>query len=155
MAAASPAHPRSLGRFRIVRSLGRGAQSEVYLAFDPRLEREVALKTVRLSDVDPSAAQTLLREARTVSKLNHPSIVSVFEADTADGSPYLIFEYVRGQTLAHRLRSGKKLSAQEAVALLLPVLAVKTYLPTRVIQHGAAWPAAMMAVNAPFRNRPS
>lgn len=126
---------RSFGRFNIVRPLGNGAQSEVYLAFDPRLEREVALKTVRLTDSDPTAVATLLREARTVSKLSHPHIVPVFEADMADGHPYLIFEYVRGCSLFERLQNGKALEPQAAARLMLPVLAAVEHAHRHNIIH--------------------
>ncbi len=100
----TPAQPALLGRFELRRILGRGAQSIVWLAFDPRLEREVAIKVIKVgTSSDASALAQWLQEARSVSRLTHPNIVPVFEADVQDQQPYLVFEYVPGQTLAVRL----------------------------------------------------
>ena len=68
-----------IGRFEIVRELGRGAQSIVYLAHDPHLEREVAIKTLRFARSDPDKNKQLLAEARMASQLRHPNIVSVLD----------------------------------------------------------------------------
>ena len=93
--------PTTLGRFELRRILGRGAQSVVWLAFDPRLEREVAIKLMKVGQgSDASAIAQWLQEARSVSRLTHPNIVPVFEADVQDQQPYLVFEYVPGQTLS-------------------------------------------------------
>jgi len=66
---------KHIGRFEIVRELGRGAQSIVYLARDPHLQRQVAIKTVHFGHPDASQNRQLLAEARMVSQLRHPSIV--------------------------------------------------------------------------------
>ena len=71
---------KKIGRFDIVRELGRGAQSVVYLARDPHLEREVAIKTLHFTRPDPEQNRVLLAEARTVSQMRHPNIVPIFEA---------------------------------------------------------------------------
>ena len=74
-----------IGRFEIVRELGRGAQSVVYLARDPQLQREIAIKTLHFSKPDPAQNKTLLAEARAVSKLRHPNLVPIFEAGEEAG----------------------------------------------------------------------
>ncbi len=93
---------KKVGRFNIIRELGRGAQGAVYLAQDPQLEREVAIKMLR------PGAQTdrLLREARIVSKLQHPNIVPLYDAGEQQGEPYLIYAYIDGGTLATMLKGG-------------------------------------------------
>lgn len=112
-----------LGRFELRRILGRGAQSVVWLAFDPRLEREVAIKLMKVDQgSDASAIAQWLQEARSVSRLTHPNIVPVFEADVQDQQPYLVFEYVSGQTLATLLGKRGALPPGEALALMLDVL---------------------------------
>ncbi|MBP6763737.1 MAG: HDOD domain-containing protein [Rubrivivax sp.] len=118
-AVASPV--RKLGRFHLLRELGRGAQARVWLAHDPQLEREVALKLLN-PEADAEALSQWLQEARAVSRLTHPNIVPVFEADDNEGQPYLVFEYVEGPTLAEARRSKPRLPAREAVTLLLGVL---------------------------------
>ena len=115
------ATPRRLGRFELHRVLGRGAQATVWLAHDPRLEREVAVKLLDAAAGAP-AVNEWLHEARAVSRLNHPNIVPVFEADQQSGQAYLVFEYVDGSTLAARLRQRGALPAREAVTLMLGVL---------------------------------
>ncbi|NDP40131.1 MAG: HDOD domain-containing protein [Rhodoferax sp.] len=117
------AQPATLGRFELRRILGHGAQSMVWLAFDPRLEREVAIKLMKIgAGSDASAVAQWLQEARSVSRLTHPNIVPVFEADVQDQQPYLVFEYVPGQTLAARLAQRGALLPAEAVTLMLSVL---------------------------------
>ncbi len=75
---------RTIGRFTVISELGKGAQGAVYLAHDPQLDRKVAIKTLR-----PGASQTeiLLREARIVSKLQHPNIVPLYDAGENQGTP--------------------------------------------------------------------
>lgn len=120
MPALAPAQAR-LGRFELRRQLGRGAQATVWLAFDPRLEREVAVKLMHVG-ATASAADAWLQEARSVSRLNHPHIVPLFEADLHDQQAYLVFEFVPGQTLAERLRARGPMPAREAVQMTIDVL---------------------------------
>ena len=121
--AASASPTSHLGRFELRRVLGKGAQATVWLGFDPRLEREVAVKLMRpAAGTDAAAVNQWLQEARSVSRLTHPHIVPVFEADIHDQQPYLVFEYVPGRTLAEHLRSRGALPPREAVQLMLGVL---------------------------------
>ncbi|MFG6433310.1 protein kinase domain-containing protein [Roseateles sp. LYH14W] len=117
--------PPQLGRFRLLSRLGEGAQATVWLAHDPLLDREVAVKLLKaqaLDTAEPGTVDEWLHEARAVSRLTHPNIVPVFEADTQGGRSYLVFEYVSGGTLSERLRAGPKLTAAETVTLMLGVL---------------------------------
>lgn len=113
--------PPELGRFRLLRRLGEGAQATVWLAHDPRLDRDVALKVLH-AGADAAAIDAHLHEARAVSRLTHPNIVPVFEADMQGGQAYLVFEFVDGPTLAQRLRQGPALKARAAVELMLGIL---------------------------------
>lgn len=117
------AMPATLGRFELKRLLGQGAQAKVWLAFDPRLEREVAIKLMKpMRGADASVLSQWLAEARSVSRLTHPNIVPVFEADVQDQQPYLVFEYVAGQTLTQLLAEQGAQSATQAVTLMVDVL---------------------------------
>ena len=112
-----------LGRFELKRVLGEGAQATVWLGFDARLEREVAVKMMRAdAAADPVAVNQWLQEARSVSRLTHPNIVPVFEADVHQQQPYLVFEYVPGLTLAQHVRTHGALAAPQAVAMVVGVL---------------------------------
>ena len=121
MAPATVVPPGQLARFELLREIGQGTQARVWLAHDPRLDREVAIKLLKL-DGDTQALAASLAEARAVSRLTHPNIVPVFEADEHQGQPYLVFEYVEGPTLAQALRMQPVRDAAEAVGLMLGVL---------------------------------
>lgn len=113
---------RTLGRYELRAALGKGAQSSVWRAFDPRLDREVALKLHRTQASDPQALSIWLREARAVSRLSHPHIVPLFEADVHEQHPYLVFELVEGPTLAQRLRDQGAMPARDAAQMMCGVL---------------------------------
>ena len=123
MAANTVQESSRLGRFELRKVLGQGAQATVWLAHDPRLDREVALKLMHpgaASDTDVVAQW--LQEARSVSRLTHPNIVPVFEAELHQQQPYLVFEYVPGSTLAEVLRKRGAVPPREGVNLMLGVL---------------------------------
>ena len=112
-----------LGRFELRKILGQGAQSTVWLGFDPRMEREVAIKVMRPGNgSDEKAVATWLQEARSVSRVNHPNIVPVYEADIQGRFPYLVFEYIAGNTLDQVIKTRGALHPREAVSLMLDVL---------------------------------
>ena len=119
-ATATPAR-RRVGRFELQRLLGRGAQASVWLAHDPRLQRDVAVKLLG-GGADAAAVSAWLNEARAVSRLSHPHIVPVFEADDGGGQPYLVFEYVEGGTLSEHVRQAGALPPRRAVELMTGVL---------------------------------
>lgn len=126
--------PAALGRFQIVRKLGEGTQSVVYLAFDPQLHREVAVKVFR---GQADNADALLNEARAVSRLSHAAIIPVFEAahDAQEGVAYLVFEYVAGPTLAEVLHQQGALEPLLVVKMLLPVLDAVAYAHANGVIH--------------------
>lgn len=95
--AASPEPERLLGRFEIVRELGRGAMGIVYLVFDPKLKRQLAIKV--LQACDEKAERRLEREAQTLARLAHPNIVTVFDVDVFEDRVYMTMEHVRGVSL--------------------------------------------------------
>lgn len=113
---------KQIGRFEIVRELGRGAQSVVYLARDPHLLREVAIKTLHFSRPDLQKNHQLLSEARLVSQLRHPNIIPIFEAGEEQGDVYLVFEFVPGKNLGAYLKASGRLTPVKAISILYPVL---------------------------------
>ncbi len=104
-----PARPigEMIGRYRLERELGAGGMGVVYVAFDPDLERRVALKVLRAT-TSPEAAQRLQREARAMARLNHPNVVTVHEVGTANGRDYIAMELIEGETLADWIRTAKR-----------------------------------------------
>ena len=112
-----------VGRFQLVKILGEGGQSTVWLAFDPRLERDVALKLLRSAGTaDGQAVSRWLEEARSVGRMTHPQIVPVYEADIHETRPYLVFKYVAGLPLDQHLQRHGAMPASQAVAVMADVL---------------------------------
>jgi serine/threonine protein kinase len=98
---------RDIGPYRIISLLGAGGMGEVYLAADSRLGRRVALKFLPLPFVvDPDRVRRFETEARAASALNHPNILTVFDIGQADGTHYIVTEYVESETLRARLDAG-------------------------------------------------
>ena len=142
-----------LGRFELRKILGRGAQSTVWLAFDPRMEREVAIKVMRNdSGSDAQALAQWLDEARSVGRVKHPNIVSVYEADMHDQQPYLVFEYIAGSTLDQILKQRGALAPHEAIALMLDVLEAVTVAHVAGVVHRDLKPSNVL-VDAAGRAR--
>ena len=100
------AHTR-IGRFEILALIGAGGMGEVYRARDTRLGRDVAIKVLPASlHANQAAIERFGQEARAASALNHAAILTVFDAGTEDGQPYLVTELLEGSTLRHRLALG-------------------------------------------------
>jgi len=112
---------RHIGRFEIRGELGRGAQSIVYLAWDPQLQREVAIKTLHFARPDAARNAVLFDEARTAGKFRHSNVVPIFDVGEADGDPYLVFERVTGRDLGDILRKDGPLAPVRAATLMRQV----------------------------------
>ena len=118
---------RTLGKYRILEPLGRGGMARVYRAYQPHLERHVAVKVVRadLGD-DETFLARFRREARAVAALRHPNIVQVFDFDVEGDLTYMVMEMLEGDSLKTRLNDyrtrGKRMPWGEMVRILLDVL---------------------------------
>src|SRR5215218_7127674 len=120
-------------RYRIDAVVGAGGMSTVYRAFDTVLERQVAIKLMhRDIAADADQLERFRREARAVAQLNHPHVVGVIDAGEATpdedppfgepvGMPYIVFEYVEGETLKDRIRRQRRLPVSEAVAYAIEI----------------------------------
>src|SRR3954452_24633015 len=109
-------------RFRLEEKVGAGGVSSVYRAFDPTLERWVAIQLMhRDISTDADQLERFRREARAVASLSHPHIVTVIDAGEDEGAPYIVFEYVDGETLKERIRRVGRLPIPEAVAYAVEI----------------------------------
>jgi eukaryotic-like serine/threonine-protein kinase len=123
-ASSSPAAPQKIGRFHILRELGHGGFGIVFLAFDPTLRREVALKVPRPhSLMSPDVCSRFVREAHASAGLGHPNIVPVYEAGDSNSVCYLATAYCRGPTLAQWLKDRQEPVPVPLAASLLADLA--------------------------------
>jgi len=139
--------PSYIGRFRITNELGKGAQGIVYLATDPQLERNVAIKTIKLEKSTPSNRQQLLKEAKIVARLQHPNIITLYEADEHLGKPYLVFEYVDGISLADYLSDEGKLSSKKTINIITPILNAIAYAHKKGVIHRDLNPHNILLAN--------
>lgn len=114
----------TIGRYEVIRRLGRGSQGIVYLGKDPNLEREVAIKVLLPNTelVDHVDADRAALEGRITGRLRHPNVISIYDAGHFHGMPYLVFEYVSGQTVSELLLAEGRLSLKEACAMIGPLV---------------------------------
>jgi serine/threonine protein kinase len=131
-----------IGRFAVEREISKGKQGAVYLAHDPQLDRAVAIKTLRAASRQQS--ENLLREARIASKFQHPNIVTLHDAGEQDGQPYLVYAYVRGETLAQMLKRSGRLPLPQAARLAAGVLDGLAYAHQQGVMHLDIKPANVM-----------
>ncbi|HEX7836251.1 MAG TPA: serine/threonine-protein kinase, partial [Kofleriaceae bacterium] len=101
----------TIGRYRLERELGAGGMGVVHAAFDPALERRIALKVLRSATATFEARDRLLREARAMARLTHPNVVPVYEVGTAAGRDFVAMEMIHGETLAAWLRASRRTPA--------------------------------------------
>lgn len=105
-ASVRPAAQPQIGRFEIRRMLGEGAFGRVYLAFDPSLDREVAVKVPHSVGLTTEFRERFLREARATAKIHHPNVCPVYEAGVEGDLPYIVMRLVPGGCLADLLKRG-------------------------------------------------
>ena len=125
---------QSIGRYHVIEQLGEGGMASVYLAYDTRLERQVALKAIlpskRQSD---TFIKRFEREAKSMAQLSHPNIIKVHDYVDHDGLPYLIMEYTQGGTLKEKL--GELIHWTEAARLLAPIASALAYAHENDVVH--------------------
>src|SRR5437667_5130656 len=142
------AEPQTLGKYEIQSVLGKGAMGVVYKAFDPHIERAVAIKTVRKDLVDPDlAAQFMARfknEARAAGRLHHPHIVGVYEYGEDDKVAFIAMEYVDGTGLREYLNRKARFEFGQLIAITSQLLQALDFAHTRGVVHRDIKPANLI-----------
>ena len=124
------------GRYKLAAKLGSGGMSTVYLARDTTLDRDVAVKVMhREMSEQPDQLERFRQEARAVAKLSHPNVVAVIDAGEDGGYPYIVFEYVEGETLKQRIARVGSLDTQEALAYAIEIARGLTVAHARKMIH--------------------
>jgi len=137
---------QSIGRYHIVDKLGEGGMAVVYRAYDMRLEREVAVKFIRIDMMAPAMLGQILkrfeREAVALARVEHPNIVKIYDFGEFEGTPYLVMQYLGGGTLKQRM--GKPMPYQAAARLLLPLAKGLEYAHRHNLVHRDIKPANVL-----------
>jgi serine/threonine protein kinase len=134
---------KSLGRYYVIEPLGEGGMAAVFKAFDTTLEREVAVKVIRVEKgMADSFRKRFQREARALAQLDHPFILKVLDYGEQDGVPYLVMPYLSGGTLKDRL--GSPMPYSEAARLLTPIASALEFAHREGIIHRDIKPANIL-----------
>jgi serine/threonine protein kinase len=128
-----------LGKYEILSTLGQGAMGVVYKAFDPHIERTVALKTIRKDALSPKDLAPLLtrfkQEAQAAGRLTHPAIVTVYEYGEDEGTVFIAMEFVQGRELKEVLDGNERLQLSTAVNLITQLLEALAYSHAHGVVH--------------------
>jgi eukaryotic-like serine/threonine-protein kinase len=139
---------KKLGRYDLVRVLGKGAMGVVYEGRDPNLDRRVAIKTVKVENLSEEAAAEyearFRTEARSAARLQHPNIVSVYDSDRDGDIAFLVMEYIQGDDLKHHLDKGVLYSLEQSLKMIRDLLSALDYAHKQGIVHRDIKPANML-----------
>lgn len=138
-----------LGRFQLDRELGKGAMGVVYLGRDPKLNREVAIKTMALAqEFDPAqieeARSRFFREAEAAGRLNHPNIVTLYDIGEEHDLAYIAMEYIKGGSLETRNTPDKLLPLEDVLAIVRQVALALDFAHKQLVVHRDIKPANIM-----------
>ncbi len=140
-----------LGKYEIRRELGRGAMGVVYEAYDPSIERIVALKTIRRDQLDGAEAQDVLgrfqREAKAAGRLNHPNIVSIYDFGEDSGTSFIAMEFVSGRELRSYFENNERFPLAEIVRMMSQLLEALEYSHRYGVVHRDIKPANIIILS--------
>ncbi len=141
---------KKLGRYDLIRVLGKGAMGLVYEGRDPNLDRRVAIKTIKVENLsDEAAAEYEVRfrtEARSAARLQHPNIVSVYDSDRDIDIAYLVMEFVEGQDLKHHLDNGQAYTLEQTQVIMADLLSALSYAHQQNVVHRDIKPANLLVI---------
>ena len=137
-----------LGRYDIIRVLGKGAMGLVYEGRDPNLDRRVAIKTIKVENLsEEAAAEYEVRfrtEARSAARLQHPNIVSMYDSDRDLDIAYLVMEFIQGDDLKHHLDKGEVYTLEQTMDIMGDLLSALDYAHRQHIVHRDIKPANLL-----------
>ncbi len=141
--------PSTLGRYKVLKELGRGSMGVVYLGKDPTIQRFVAIKTMRLDEIDDGdklqeVKARFFREAESTGRLSHPNIVTIFDAGEEDELGYIAMEMIQGTTLKQWSRKPHLLPLEKLIPILATVADAMDYAHQQGVVHRDIKPANIM-----------
>jgi serine/threonine protein kinase/ketosteroid isomerase-like protein len=136
--------PSRIGNFDVTRQVGSGGMGAVYLGLDPELNRQVAIKVIREEVHDPEVLDRFFREARAAAALRHPNIITIYASGQHEHQPYMVMEYVEGDSLADIIRSRKTVPLADKLVYIEQLCAGLHFAHRAGIVHRDIKPANVM-----------
>jgi hypothetical protein len=132
----STGQPRKIGKFEILAEIGQGSMGTVYKARDPGLDRVIALKTILPGSViETEARERFLREARSVARLQHPNIITIFELGQMEDVPYIAMEFLEGESLSDAVKVGRPTKMRRKLEVIRQLCRGLGYAHERGVVH--------------------
>ncbi len=136
--------PSRIGNFEVTRQVGSGGMGSVYLGLDPELNRQVAIKVIREEVHDQEVLDRFFREARAAAALRHPNIITIYASGQHEHQPYMVMEYVEGDSLADIIRSRKAVPLSDKLSYIEQLCAGLHFAHRAGIVHRDIKPANVM-----------
>ncbi len=145
----------TVGRYEIIKEIGQGAMGTVYLGKDPRINRQVAIKTLKYNDVEqdqlPKVKRRFFKEAEAAGKLSHPNIVTVYDVGEDHDLAYIAMELISGKELTGYCRKGSLLPINRVLSIVIQVAEALDYAHQRDVVHRDIKPANIMLIENEVR----
>src|SRR5437588_5623997 len=139
--------PKRLGKYEVLEVVGRGGMGVVYKAVDPEIGRLVGIKMMTSKVIsDPGLLKRFYREAQSAGKLQHPNIVTIYDLGVHEATPYLVMEFLEGESLDAFIRSGRAISLEEKLNIIIQVCNALAYAHEQKIVHRDIKPANVMVL---------
>jgi serine/threonine-protein kinase len=138
---------QTIGRYELVEKLGQGGMGVVYRAFDPLLQRVVALKLIATLEADQELRERFFREARAAGQLSHKNIITIYDLGEHEGQPFLAMEYLEGQDLQQRMTSPAAMSLARKLELAIEICEGLEYAHLHGVIHRDIKPANIFITN--------
>lgn len=145
---------KMIGPYNIVRLIGSGGMGSVYEAFHPQIERRAAIKMLSKEfQQDAEFVQRFFNEARAVNIINHPSVVTVYDFGTStDGSPYIVMEYLQGETLRQLMNKSGRMDPTRAMKTFRQIASGLAAAHAKKIVHRDLKPGKIPSVEKLLKN---
>jgi serine/threonine-protein kinase len=142
--------PSRIGKFDVIEVLGRGGMGIVYKGRDPSIGRPVAIKMTLGYAHDPELLNRFYREAQSAGKLQHPNIVTIYDLGEQDGNPYMVMEYIEGESLESIINARKGLLLEQKISIAIQLCDALGYAHRHNVIHRDIKPANVMVVPKDF-----
>jgi serine/threonine protein kinase len=143
---------KEINRYQVRNHIGKGSMADVYEVYDPKTDRLLAIKILREDRREDSEyLQRFFREAKAVGALSHTNIVSIYDIDEFQKRPFIVMEHLKGIPLSELIKSGRRFSFNEIIAIGLQLAMALDYAHSRGIVHRDIKPSNIIIISSNFR----